>query len=170
MKNKLINNTGLAIAAMLLTTSLSASDEANKFGLGIQLDTDTSYVIRGTIDLEDDMRIEPYFGFLYSDDDFVSSTDFQIGAALHWTKSISDKVNMYYGAYAGYLNADAKFGTSLTAGAADISVFHLGPVAGVEYYLADQVSLGAEVRAYVGFGDATIFSTDSNVVLRYYFN
>jgi len=69
----------------------------------------------------------------------------------------------YYGGFAGIHNYD--YGS----GAASGTIFNFGPVAGVEYALDKQFTLGAEMKFNLGFGDETVLGTDSSVLLRYYF-
>lgn len=159
-----MNNKIKLLLAIGITTSLSTTALAqdHKFGLGIGVAPSNSAVIRGTINLDETTRLEPFFGFSYINPDKGDSTSrVELGTAFHLLKPINPKMNAYYGAYVSYQKNDT--------GNADQSLFILGPVAGVEYALDEQFTLGAEVNIGLGFGDATVFGTDSAVILRYYF-
>ena len=153
---KTFSKTAVALSAALMISSVAVADDS-KYGVGISLDTQRTATIRGTINVDDDMRFEPFVAFGYSDKNFGgSSTDFSIGTGFHWMKPINSNITAYYGGYVGYFDYTT-------------SVFALGPVAGVEYAFDPQFTLGAEVSFDFAFGDNNIFGTNSEVLLRYYF-
>ena len=150
--------------AALISGTLATTAVANEmqFGLGVGVAGQNSTTLRGTISLENNMRVEPYFGFSYQDPNGASSqTTLDIGSALHIMKPINGAINMYYGGFAGVRNYDYGGNSETT--------LNFGPVAGVEYAFDKQFTLGAEMRFYLGFGDITEAGTDSSVLLRYYF-
>ena len=160
--NKFVLKT-LSTVALVGALSTSAVADEPQFGLGVGVAGQNSTTIRGTVTLDDQLRLEPYFGFSYLNPDTGSSkTDITLGSALHVMAPINNKISAYYGGFAGIKNYDYGNGDSGT-------ILNLGPVAGVEYAFDQKFTLGAEVRFDVGFGDYTAVSTDSSVLLRYYF-
>jgi len=149
-------------SALVATMATSAMADDTQFGVGVGISGQNSTTIRGTISLDNDLRLEPYFGFSYIDpDNAQSETNLELGSALHVMTPINNKINAYYGGFAGIQNYD----NGVTSG----TTFNFGPVAGVEYAFDKQFTLGAEVGAGIGFGDATTFKTTSSVLVRYYF-
>jgi len=169
--NKFMSKTVSAIAVTAaLSTSLMAQEPQFGVGVGVtSLNNNAtsqfgigSTTIRGTVSLEDGLRLEPYLGFGYVDPDGSDSvTDISLGTALHMVKPVSAKINAYYGGYVGL--------DSIDSGSTSYTTFNLGPVAGVEYAFDSQFTLGAEVSVNIGFGDITSMATNSAVILRYYF-
>jgi len=160
--NKFVLKTFSTVALVGALSTAAVADEP-QFGVGVGVAGQNSTTLRGTVTLDDDLRLEPYFGFSYLNPDTGSSkTDITLGSALHVMEPINSKMSAYYGAFAGLLNYDYGNNNSGT-------VFNLGPVAGVEYAFDPHFTLGAEVRLTAGFGDYTAISTDSSVLLRYYF-
>ena len=152
----------LSIAVATLALSTPSMVAAQDFGIGVGITGNNASVIRGDIGLDNNMRLEPYLGFGYKNPDVGSSTStFTLGTAFHLQKSISEKVNLYYGAFIDYSSTDY--------GVTSVSSFNLGPVAGAEYAFDKHFSLGAEVAVGLGFGDATVFGTTSTALIRYYF-
>lgn len=152
------------VAALVVASSLSsvASAAENQLGMGISV-AGNDALLRGTINLDKTMRLEPFLGYTYTKPDGgTSRTDLSLGTGFHLLKPINSKINMYYGGFVGIVNYDYGNNSSGT-------VFGLGPVAGVEYAFDKQFTLGAEAKINLGFGDTTTFGTDSAVVLRYYF-
>ncbi|WP_457744644.1 hypothetical protein [Sulfurimonas sp.] len=148
-------------SALVATMATSAMADESQFGVGVGVSNNTS-TIRGTIKLENDLRLEPYFALSYVDPDNANATtNFEMGSALEVLQPINNKLMGYYGGYVGVASSDAGYGSTTT--------FNVGPVAGVEYALDPQFTLGAEVRADIGVGDATTVGTSSEVLLRYYF-
>jgi hypothetical protein len=160
MTKNIVKITSAIALATVLTTSAVAS-EIPQLGVGVGVTGNTT-TLRGTIDLDNSLRLEPYFGFSYVNPDKGNSkTNLEIGTALHVKQVITNKINSYYGGFVGVGSHDDGFGTTTT--------FNLGPVAGVEYALDKQFTLGGEVRVNFGLGDDTVIGTDSAVLLRYYF-
>jgi len=159
--NKIVSKTLLAtMAAVTFTTSATAAQP--QLGLGVSVAGNNSAMIRGTVDLQNNLRLEPYLGLTYDDPSGAkSTTELEVGSALHMMQPINSSLKGYYGGFVGIDTYD-KTGNSGT-------IVNLGPVAGVEYALDPQFTLGAEVRFNLGFGDQTVVNTDSSVLLRYYF-
>ena len=170
MKNKLLK---VAISACMMgicSTVLTAQD----YGLGLEIE-DNAPLIRGIINIENDMRIEPYLAFGTTSSSGVansnsvsfngntaSGTLIQAGSALHWLQHINKNVQTYYGGHFGLIYSD--FGNS-----SDIGV-QVGAVAGAEYFLGQHFSLGGEIElAAVMLDASTAISTNSGAILRYYF-
>ena len=160
MRKKL--QTALLTGAILtaFTTPVTADEEA-KFGAAVSFN-DNKTEIRGIIELEDDLRLEPYFGFTYIDpDNTPSTTNYSLGTSLEFTKTLHANLNGYAGGFIGIDHQDT--------GTVSTTDFLLGPVAGVEYALDPHFTVGGEVRLTIGVGDNTILGTDSTILLRYYF-
>ena len=155
--------TTVALVGALSTTAFADEPE---FGLGVGINGQNSATLRGIISLENNMRVEPYFGFSYQDpnpSNGNSQTILNVGSALEMTKPINNVLKAYYGGFAGIQSYD--YGSGNNSG----TIFNFGPVAGVEYALNKQFTLGAEMKFNFGFGNATVLGTDSSVLVRYYF-
>jgi len=146
-----------AVVAFATTALLTTALTAGTLGGGIAVTGDTT-TLRGDVVIQNGIRLEPYFGFDYTESR-VNDTNFNLGVAGHLLKELTPVLTMYYGGYVGYTSDDAQTGAT----------FNLGPVAGVEYALDPQFTLGAEVRFDMGFGDTTVMKTASAVTLRYYY-
>ena len=147
-----------AIMAVLTTPSMA---EETQYGIGASFNSDTTQ-IRGIVGLEDDLRLEPYFGFNYRNPDKGSSTtNYAIGTSLEYVKQLHGSINGYAGGFVGIDHIDT--------GVDDKTNFVFGPVAGVEYAFDPHFTLGGEVRLNVAVGDDTVLGTDSSILLRYYF-
>lgn len=153
---------GLSTLALTSLLASSALAQESQFGVGVGVASDNAALLRGTINLDNNMRLEPFFGYTYKNPDNQPSISYlELGTALHLLQPISSKINAYYGGYVGYENDEINGNGN--------SLFKLGPVAGVEYAFDKQFTLGAEVGLGLGFGDEIIVTTDSAVILRYYF-
>ncbi|MEA2072154.1 MAG: hypothetical protein U9O86_01110 [Campylobacterota bacterium] len=149
------------VTSFTITTMACSTLWAQQFGLGVGVTGNNASVIRGTIDLNENMRLEPYVSFAYvNPKNTPSSTTVSVGTAFHLMQSINDKLSMYYGGYTGIGYAD--FGTTTT-------ILNFGPVGGVEYALDKQFTLGAEINVNIGVVDTTSVGTNSTAILRYYF-
>jgi len=159
--NKFMLKTLLAAALAGALSTAAVADEP-QLGLGVSVAGNNSAMIRGTVDLQSNLRLEPYLAFSYDDPSgSKSSTDLEVGSALHIMQPIKSALNGYYGGFVGIDTYDN--------GSNSGTIVNLGPVAGVEYAFDPQFTLGAEVRFNLGFGDKTVVNTDSSVLLRYYF-
>ena len=148
------------VVAMVIGSSVAIADDAN-IGVGVSIG-DTNSQIRMPIELDNSLRLEPYFGFSYKNpDDAASTTNWQIGAALHKEKEFKEAISGYYGGYLGFERNEIDNSSQ--------NVFILGPVAGIEYALEKNFTIGGEVRLNIGFGDETQVETQTAVLLRYYF-
>ena len=163
--NKIILKT-VTTVVLVGTLSTAAVADETQFGLGVGVAGQNSATLRGSISLENNMRVEPYFGFSYQDKNpntNNSQTTLDVGSALEMMKPINSVLTAYYGGFAGIHNYD--YGTGNNSG----TIFNFGPVAGVEYALNQQFTLGAEMKFNFGFGNETVLGTSSSVLLRYYF-
>jgi hypothetical protein len=160
MEKNILKVTSAIVLAAVLSNTAVASD-TTQLGLGVGITGDTT-TLRGTIDLDNSLRLEPYFGFSYKDPNGgKSTTNLKIGTALHVKQALTNIINGYYGGFFGINNYDN--------GVTSSTIVNLGPVAGVEYAFDKQFTLGAEVRLNFGLGDDTVIGTNSAVLLRYYF-
>ena len=163
-KNFIIKTTMVALLAGTLATTAVADEP--QFGLGVGVAGQNSATLRGIISLENNMRLEPYFGFSYQDKNPTTNntqTTLDVGSALQMIQPINNVLSAYYGGFVGIHNYD--YGTANNSG----TIFNFGPVAGVEYALDKQFTLGAEMKFNFGFGNETVLRTESSVLLRYYF-
>ena len=164
----------LSVAAVAAMLSSSAMADDQKYGVGVGVAGQNSTLLRGVVNLDNDLRLEPFFAFGYQDADTTSNSNFQVGTSVEVVKPVSTNISTYYGGYVGLTTASVDitvpngFGGTTTTSASSTS-FNLGPVAGVEYAFDKQFTLGAEVKFDLGFGDVTTFGTSSSVLLRYYF-
>ncbi len=152
-------------AALLLLSVLAGAlfaEDDTRIGAGVSVSNDTS-LIRMTLDVQKDLRLEPYFGFTYTNPDVgPSTTDMRVGVALEGLAKINGSLSGYYGGFVDLQNNDNGITTTTD--------FNLGPVGGVEYAFDKRFTVGAELRLNFGFGDNTTVGTQSSVLVRYYFN
>jgi len=159
MKKRVLGSLIMAGMLAVPATSLLAADTQMGVGIGV---TGNTSVVRGTVNIAKDMRIEPYFTYTYTDpDNAPSRSNIGLGAAFHMMKSVNSKVRTYYGALAGINSNDNGVTTD--------TIFSLGPVVGAEYFFDTHFTLGAEANLYFGFGDYTTVGTNTTAMLRYYF-
>jgi len=158
MKNYLKKAT--LVVGMIVTLSSTAS--AQELGLGVGITGNSSSVISGVVGLNEDVRLAPYFSFRSESD--PSSAAFRIGTAFHMLHGVSEKVKLYYGAFAGVNYSHIDTGKKVST-----TLLEVGPVGGVEYALDKQFTLGAEISLDMAFGDKTVVSTNSMALIRYYF-
>ena len=170
--NKFILKT-LSVAAVAAMLSTSAMADDQKYGVGVGV-AGQSTLLRGIVNLDNDLRLEPFFAFGYQDADTTSNSNFQLGTSVEVVKSVSTNISAYYGGYVGLATTSVDItlpnglGGTTTRNTSSTN-FNLGPVAGVEYAFDKQFTLGAEVQFDLGFGDVTTFGTNSSVLLRCYF-
>lgn len=163
------------LAVALLSTGVATSAMAeNQFGLGASMTGNNSGTIRGIIGLNSDMRLEPYLRLSYLDQDISSNvstetTSIGLGTAFHMLHPVSANIKMYYGGYLGLSYDKVKTDTNTGTTSNSNTNLNLGPVAGVEYALDPKFTLGAEVSVDLVAGDSVGLSTNSEVLLRYYF-
>ena len=158
MKKKI--QTALFTGAVLAALATPTMADDTQVGVGASFNGDTTE-IRGSVTLDEHLRLEPYFGLNYQNPDQGSSTtDYTIGTTLEYTKDLHDKINGYVGGFAGIDHIDRGSGSTN---------FVFGPLAGVEYAFHSHFTLGGEIRLNVGVGDDTTLRTDSTILLRYYF-
>ena len=152
--------TAVLTGALLAAFATPIMADETIYGVGASFNGDAT-LLRGTIDIEDDIRFEPFLGFSRVDPDRGNTaTHYTIGTAIEYTKELHTNINGYVGGFAAIDRIDV--GNSSTN-------FLFGPVAGVEYALDAHFTVGGEVRFDIGVGDDTILSTDSSILLRYYF-
>jgi len=142
----------LLISTVAVATLSTSAFAENEFGVGVSVNGNVS-TVRADMKLGNDLRIEPFLSFISSD---LRADNITLGAAVHLLKPINSNLNAYFGAYAGIVDRT-------------YTNFYMGPVAGVEYSLDKQFTLGAEVSFDLGFGDFTDIGTNSEILLRYYF-
>lgn len=153
------------LLALFAMGSTAFAEGTSQLGVGAGV-TDNSARIRVPIVLDATSRLEPEFEVLFSSSDDVDRTNLVFAAGYHLLQKVDTSVSTYYGVKAGISHNDVSFDNG---GDTDETNLFVGPVGGFEYYLAPKVTLGAEVGAFLGFGDTTSLSTQANVLLRYYF-
>ena len=159
MKKKI--QTVVLSGALLAALGSPVVADDTQVGVGASFNGDTTE-LRGIVGLNDNLRLEPYFGFEYENPDKGSSTtNYTIGTSLEYAKQLHASISGYAGGFVGIDHIDT--------GVDDKTNFVFGPVAGVEYAFDPHFTLGGEVRLNVAVGDDTILSTDSSILLRYYF-
>ena len=152
--------TAVLTGALFAAISSPVAADDTQVGVGASFNGDTT-ALRGSVTLDEHIRLEPYFGFSYLNPDQGSSTtNYTIGTTMEYTKELHDKINGYAGGFVSIDHIDR--GNSATN-------FVFGPVAGVEYALDPHFTVGGEVRFDIGVGDDTTLQTDSSILLRYYF-
>ena len=150
----------MAAGALLATLGTQAMAEDTQVGVAASFNQNSSE-IRGIVGLNDDLRLEPFIAFAYiSPDEGDSFINYTIGSTLEYTKELHTNINGYAGGFAAISHLDAGDGNTN---------FFFGPLAGVEYEFTPNFTLGGEVRFEIGVGDYTTLSTNSSILLRYYF-
>lgn len=157
-KNLLSSLLGLS----LISISTMVSAEVTRIGVGISA-TDSTSIIKVPLDLGK-LRIEPEFGYsrnkFTTNNDSRTATDFQIGSGVYLLNPVTEDIDLYYGGKALIIRTDL-------GGASDTGLEFVA-IAGFEYYVDKQVSIGGEVGFGIGSGDFSNTGTQTGVVLRYY--
>ncbi len=147
-------------SALLATLSTQASATDSQVGVAASFNQNTSE-IRGIVGLNDNLRLEPFIAFAYiSPDEGDSFTNYTVGSTLEYTKELHTNIDGYIGGFGAITHFDAGDGNTN---------FFFGPLAGVEYEFTPNFTLGGEIRFEIGVGDLTTLSTNSSILLRYYF-
>jgi len=140
----------------LFTLTLHAQDIS--FGAGVGVGGDSKSVLKLPIDIDGEYRVEPEIALMSVDEGAGSDSSYSLGSGFYMLHKSSENTSLYYGAKAIFGdNLSTQFSTEISA------------VAGFEYFMDSQVSLGAEASFGFGFGDVSGYATDSSVNLRYYF-
>lgn len=167
----------LFLASAAFASTASAAD----VGIGVSFsDQQTIYV---PIELNNNMRLEPFFS--RSDDEVSThvgtttitneSSSMLIGAGFFGKmKGGSPNLQMYFGGRLGLIQIDE---TSTTCGtttctsvSSDGSGFVIAPTAGMEYAFDKKFVVGGEVSVfYNDVEDTTSSGTSTQIVLRYFF-
>ncbi len=151
MKKKL-----LCLMAILLLSVMPDQVTAAEFkgGLGIGIE-DTSFQIYVPMSL-DKIVIEPNFVWFERDSDENSPTTinesnfmrFELGLGLFHRVAVTTDTFFYYGGRMGYIEEESKFGFGSTFSSVSdekLDGYFIAPTIGFEYFLASNVSLGANV-------------------------
>ncbi len=126
-----------------------------KFGVGFSFAA-TSPVIKGLVDISDTFRIEPEIILNYSNNN--DRFNFGIGSGFYILEKFGEHTQIYAG-------GKVQLG-DLTPLNSNVV---LSGIAGLEYFLADELSLGGEVGYAVGFGGDFTMGTLSSANLKVYF-
>lgn len=113
-------------------------------------------------------RVEPRVSFGRSGSDAGSASQFGLGGGFFTYLETSEDALLYYG---GRVNLDL-ISVSPDQGEGDSTVnFLLGPVAGLDYYISDHFSIGAEVELTYHSKDnqPNTWRTGGNAFLRAHF-
>ena len=137
------------------TSSIKSSKEDLKFGVGFSFAT-TSPVIKVLVDISDTFRIEPELKINYSNNN--DRFNFGIGSGFYILEKFSDKTQVYAG-------GKVQLG-DFTPLNSDVVI---SGIAGLEYFLADELSLGGEIGYAVGVGGDFTMGTLSSANLKVYF-
>jgi hypothetical protein len=171
------------LSALLLSTFVISTSQATTTGVGVSVQEDggTIYI---PIDLYDWLRIEPTFGFLRSEDnDFYTvsnspgtsestTTEFDFGIGVFGRSTLRDQLQVYYGARLNYsyYKYEAPFFEFKYYG------YTIAPTLGLEYFIAERFSVGAEVAWFFEYLDdrdsgdyATSTGTDTRLIARFFF-
>ena len=148
-----------ALGATITTTALEAKDV--QLGGGVSFNESNSKIY-GIVYIDEDKRFEPFISLSYRNPDKGNSTaNYEIGTSFEFVSQLKKDIQGYFGGFASFENDDN--------GVTTTNIFAIGPVTGIEYKFVQDFSLGAEVRVKIGVGDDMIFSTDSAIMLRYYY-
>jgi len=152
-----------AMVAGMLCNSAYAED-TTKVGIGVGI-TNSGTTVRAPIDLSKEFRIEPEVEISYASADHQDTTHLSVGTGLYLLNRPSAKINLYYG---GKVLID--YQKQKVNGNSDSNTeFEFGGTFGFEYLFDRHFSAGGEAGAYLGLGDATMFTTQGLALLRYYF-
>lgn len=153
---------GSLLGLSLISISTMVGAEITRIGVGISA-TDSTSIIKAPFDINK-LRIEPEFGYsrnkFTTNNNSFTSTEFQIGSGVYLLNQLTDKIDLYYGGKALIIRTDFD-------GPSDTGLEFVA-IAGFEYYVDKQVSIGGEVGFGIGSGDFSNTGTQTGVVLRYY--
>lgn len=156
----------LAGAAATLTLNASAAD----VGIGVALSTtrlsdlaaNSTSAIYVPIELNDQMRLEPFIGRFDIDEGGPKTSRTDIGAGFFGKMKRSPNVQMYYGGRLAIVMGEI--------GGVDNNGMRIEPAAGLEYSFDKKFSVAGEVAVFVEDLDVVDTSgTKTQIMLRYYF-
>lgn len=168
---------------LLIALTFAINSYAAKAGVGVFVQKDGGG-ISVPIDISDSFRIEPTFEYarfeennLYgvpSNPEFIT-TEVGLGVGLFGQRKIDKAVNFYYGARLNYSYYSFERTNPSPSATDERHGYKAVPTLGLEYFLTDALSLGAEAGWYfeyldsVDFGHATDTGIDARFVARYFF-
>jgi hypothetical protein len=147
-----------AMLGLSIISMSAIAQEGTRFGVGVSF-SGQGNTVKVPIDLGA-LRIEPELSFLH-DTTGDGTTNYHIGSGVYLQNHVTNVVDLYFGGKALIIHQDY--------GVADDTIFSVSGVAGFEYFLDKQVSLGGEAEFGIGIGDETTVGIQTGVVLRYYF-
>jgi hypothetical protein len=141
-------------------------------GLGIHINQLNKIIV--PINIIDHIRLEPAIGFSFLTDKNNNSEDnellFGFGVYGMWQKG---QLNMYAGLKSGFMRYTRKWDTGTTD---KRNQFIAGPAIGCEYFFGQHFSFGGLLgfstllyKEVDGDDDISIYSTDADLILRFYF-
>lgn len=175
------------IALLLLLGSLVAGNApAAQFGIGLTANQ-TDQTLYVPIKITDSLRTELSFGIASAEQKTDESKEqidqYEAGIGLFFSHEVYEKTQLYYGCRLTYLSAEREYETD---GGREYNYsrtgYRIAPTLGFEYFFTPHLSLGGEAEFYYESLDGeedddrdsidvdeTVFSTDSRLVLRFYF-
>ena len=137
------------------TPSQNSSISNPNFGIGFSF-VETSPLIKVLLDISDTFRVEPELIINYSNNN--DRFNFGIGSGFYILQKFGDNTQVYAGGKVQLgdytpLNSDVV----------------LSGIAGLEYFIADELSLGGEIGYAVGVGGDFTMGTLSSANLKVYF-
>jgi hypothetical protein len=170
---------GLAILAASCSFSVNALDVGLGAGVG-NWDSEYIYV---PININSDFRVEPYLYHYKYDTDYknpavndynYSSTE--VGLGLFKVNPAAESINVLIGARLGYYEYESDWGPGSYS---DSDGYSIAPTLGFEYFMAPNLSVGAEASWIFSKGDGKDSSsgkwddednrTTTAVTMKYYF-
>lgn len=171
-------NKKIAFAFSILLSANVLAD----VGIGVSVQSDDSRVYV-PIEISDSLRLEPTIRYLKNDQDNgdweYSSESVEVGCGLFFTNSIGENINFLYGARAAYVVRKYESGASYEE---DLDGYMLAPTLGLEYFITERISIGADVAiSYTDIdgklndngnkedASVTFTETDTSLGIRFYF-
>ena len=177
----------IALFTTLAAISSQSNAEESSYGLGVGLNDGIKIyfpINKGYL------IIEPTLATYGSDNkETDSSYDYkgiEVGVGVFKNKKVTEETYLYYGGRFGYINredrSDYKFSGSSSSRSNDEDGYFVAPTLGVQYYLADSISIGLDAafmyskvkgvdtsNGTITDTETAIYNSEAEVILRYMF-
>ena len=148
----------VALGIVVLGLSLQAAAYAVE-GMGIGAQIPTGRTLLWKVWLSPSFAVEPYVDLSHVSNDDYDETRFGFGMSAYSYTAANKKVSPFFG---------VKFGVDVHSNEDSETTVLIAPVLGAEYFVTQNVGIGADVSVNMAFGSLRI-DTRSGMFAHYYF-